>query len=260
MWNKIFNKKIFIITLIIGIILIASFFFIGNKVSKNNIELADKTLQENNIEKIDKIMSKAVVIKDRIVYDNNPLVLDGSSLYFDLTYSDGEIIQKDISKLFPLTKYDARIIYPRVLSYIPKQEKVILYRGVDGTEILLDAYVFDIKTGSVKKLNNFTLAYVFTHSGFSLSGEKIALNFGDSIAVFDFLKDKEIGLVKLNDVKNKSFVSDSVSNLGIGTIGSTMGAEDKNFKWLNENLLQYPIYIKVGDSFELEKIETIEVK
>ena len=259
MWNKIFNKKIFII-LIIGIILIASLFFVGNKVSKNNLELADKTLQKNNIEKMDETILKTVVIKDRIVYDDNPLVLDGSSLYFDLTYSDGEIIKEDIGKLFPLTKYDARIIYPRVFSYIPKQGKVILYRGVDGTEILLDAYIFDIKTGSIKKLNNFTLAYVFTHSGFSPSGEKIALNFGDSIAVFDFLKDKETGLAKLNDVKNKSFVSDSVSNLGIGTIGSTRGAGDKNFKWLNENLLQYPVYVKVGDIFKLEKIETVEVR
>ena len=153
MWNKIFNKKIFII-LIIGIILIASLFFVGNKVSKNNLELADKTLQKNNIEKMDETILKTVVIKDRIVYDDNPLVLDGSSLYFDLTYSDGEIIKEDIGKLFPLTKYDARIIYPRVFSYIPKQGKVILYRGVDGTEILLDAYIFDIKTGSIKKAAN----------------------------------------------------------------------------------------------------------
>ena len=231
--SKIFNKKI---CLTVSVVFIIVAFFIGSNLPKNNSrQIKEKT-------------PKTILIRLNVDFS-------GNFVSYDLISE--EKIMGDIDKLLPSTKYDLNSTTYNVLSYIPKQEKVILYRGVDGTEILLDAYVFDIKTGSVKKLNNSAISYVFRGYGdyvtiLSPDGGKMALNNGETVEVYDFLNDKELKLVKTDDAENQKFFPFERTYL--------TEEEGGNFKWLNENLLQYPVYVKVGDIFKLEKIETVEAR
>lgn len=235
MLSKIFNKKNLPVIFVIFVAIVITF-FVGSKTSKNNFELADE------------IIPKTVLI--RLIVDFN-----GNFVSYDIVSE--ETIVKGVDKLIPLTKYGINSVTYNVLSYIPKQGKVILYRGVDGTEILIDAYIFDIKTKNIKKLNDSALFYImpgYSDSVASISpdGRKLALNTGEAIGIYDFLVDKELKLIKTDDVKNKNFFPFSET--------ASITEEGGNFKWINENLLQYPIYVKVGDKFELKKTETIEIK
>ena len=233
MLGKLFNKKIF---LIISIVFIAVAFFAGSRVSKNNPELMNG------------IVSKTILM--RLIVD-----LNGNFVSYNIISEENLI--EGIDKLLPLTKYGINSVNYNILSYIPKQGKVILYRGVDGTEMLIDAYVFDIKTKSVKKLSDSVHFYInpgYSDSvtSFSPNGGKLALNNGESINAYDFLNDKELKLIKTDDVKNKTFFPFSKT--------ASITEEGGNFKWLNENLLQYPVYVKVDDKFELEGVGVVEVK
>lgn len=232
MLSKIINKKN---SLVIFVIFVVIVFFVGRKTSKNNFEL------------VNEVIPKTALIRLNIDFN-------GNFVSYDIVLE--EKIMEGIDKLIPLTKYGINSVTYNVLSYIPKQGKVILYRGVDGTEILIDAYIFDIKTKNILKLNDSVLFYI--RSGFdsvasiSPDGRKLALNSGETIGIYDFLIDKELKLIKTDDVKNKTFFPFSET--------ASITEEGGNFKWINENLLQYPIYVKIGDKLELKKTETIEIK
>lgn len=169
---------------------------------------------------------------------------DQKSISYDLVFD--EIIKKDVDKIFPPTKYDLSVVVPSVFSYIPEHGKIILYRYVDGTEILLDAYVFDIKTETIKKLTNLNLyKYIYggeslgyySQSRFSPNGNMVVFNNGEEISVFDFVNDKEINVAKVNN-ENERLLS---------SIGEINEAKDDNFTWLNENTLQYAVYDRNTD-------------
>ncbi|MDD4358850.1 MAG: hypothetical protein PHY30_03480 [Candidatus Pacebacteria bacterium] len=192
--------------------------------------------------KIDDRKEKEVVFINNI-YSNN-YDYSKSSGFWDkklilLENGEGRVLVESL-----VDSYDLELKgYPFVVSFIPEDNELYFQSFVDGTELYSKCMRINIDTMQLDKLDYYCTVFGYNHATkLSPDGRRMGYLTEDSLYFIDITNNK-----RSNDLVNAE------ENEALYFY------EAEYFKWLNNEILQYPVYVKGDNGYEFKEVRMVLV-